>query len=488
MSDLDKQDVAAMEKARGKAVKSILVVTDKNSVYNAIKTCFRAEYRVDVVSDKETCLEHFRKNRYELTFLDIEMFQNGSDSGNGSTCCTTILKSLWQVFPTAEIVAMSSPEKLREAVLAVREGASNYITYPIHIEELRHVTESIYQSVLMRSELDYLRGKFWQNNLMEVVQTGNLKMKRVYERIRALAPTQTRVLLTGETGTGKSLMAKLIHRHSDRADAQFITVHCGAIPETLLETELFGYEKGAFTGADRRKLGKFEIAHKGTIFLDEIGTMPPSAQIKLLKVLQDKTFQRIGGEVDIEVDVRMIFATNADLKKMREEGLFRNDLYYRLSVFPVEIPPLRERVEDIPYLSILILKKLNKLNTKEIRDIDPRVLDAFKKYQWPGNIRELENLMERAYIIESSLVLTPESFPLDLFSQVNLDPDCGSGFYLTLSEFKRRTTEKYLTKLLALHKGRIRKASESAGISSRQLHKLMTKYGMNKKDFRSLSS
>ena len=196
-----------------------------------------------------------------------------------------------------------------------------------------------------------------------------------------------------------------------------------------------------------------------------------------------RTFQPHAKAMKLLVDGEKI-----DMYKMREEGLFRNDLYYRLSVFPVEIPPLRERVEDIPYLSILILKKLNKLNTKEIRDIDPRVLDAFKKYQWPGNIRELENLMERAYIIESSLVLTPESFPLDLFSQVNLDPDCGSGFYLTLSEFKRRTTEKYLTKLLALHKGRIRKASESAGISSRQLHKLMTKYGMNKKDFRSLSS
>jgi DNA-binding NtrC family response regulator len=314
-------------------------------------------------------------------------------------------------------------------------------------------------------------------------------MKDVFAKIRSVSPTKSTVLLLGETGTGKSMMAKLIHQHSNRRDAQFISVHCGAIPDTLLESELFGHEKGAFTGAVRRKLGKFEIAKGGTIFLDEIGTITPTAQIKLLQILQDGTFQRVGGEETLEADVRVIAASNVDLKQMCNEGQFRKDLYYRLNVFPIEIPLLKERVEDIPTLSSTILKKLNKFSTKEINGIHPGVIEAFKTYDWPGNIRELENLIERAYILELSSILTQESFPDDLFNSETTWVVVPTGNSMTLADARKRGIEEiernFLKDVLSRHKGRIGDSAAEAGISTRQLNKLMNKYGLKKEKFKS---
>jgi transcriptional regulator with GAF, ATPase, and Fis domain len=238
----------------------------------------------------------------------------------------------------------------------------------------------------------------------------------------------------------------------------------------------------------RRKLGKFEIASEGTIFLDEIGTITPAAQIKLLQVLQDGTFQRVGGEVTIKADVRVIGATNMDLKRMCDDGHFRKDLYYRLNVFPIEIPPLRERLEDIPHLTKTFLKKMNRINMKDIKDVSPRVMEAFQNYSWPGNIRELENLLERAYILETSSVLRPESFPGELFeSQVPLSsiPFSDSN---TLADVRHKAIENverhYLKRLMEKNRGRIKESAKDAGITTRQLHKLLTKYGIRKEEFK----
>ncbi len=239
-------------------------------------------------------------------------------------------------------------------------------------------------------------------------------MRDVFAKIRQVAGTRTTVLLTGETGTGKSLIAKLLHSHSNRKDMPFINVHCGAIPDTLVESELFGHEKGAFTGAIRRKLGKFELAHGGTIFLDEIGTVSQSVQVKLLNVIQERIIQRVGGENDIPVDVRIIAATNEDMGLLCEEGKFRRDLFYRLNVFPVRIPPLRERANDIPRLAESFINQFNGLLNTEIKGVHPQVLDTLLEYDWPGNVRELENVIERACILETGDVLLPDSFPPDL--------------------------------------------------------------------------
>jgi transcriptional regulator with GAF, ATPase, and Fis domain len=313
-------------------------------------------------------------------------------------------------------------------------------------------------------------------------------MRDVYKKIRAVASTRATVLLIGETGTGKGLLARIIHMHSNRCDDPFISVHCGAIPDTLLESELFGHEKGSFTGAVRKKLGKFEMARGGTIFLDELGTITPPAQIKLLQVLQDGTFSRVGGEETLQTDARVITASNADLAEMSERSEFRKDLYYRLNVFPIDIPPLRERVEDIPQIVEVFLEKLKLRHEKNIHSVHPQVLQAFKNYAWPGNIRELENLMERACILETTWILTPESFPTGLFESDTVHAVLPVQNHLPLAEARRHATEdferQYLKTLFTRTKGKVNIAAENAGISSRQLNKLMVKYKIQKEMFK----
>ncbi len=465
-------------------MKGVLVASNNQSACNAIRTSLRSEYRIDAVSSKDGCLEMFRKKRYEFLFIDVEVLCESMLNNNYKTA----LQPFWHAYPTAQIIAMSSQEMIREAVMAVKAGASDYLTYPVNPDEVNHITQSIYESIIMESELDYLRDRFWQEDSLEIVRTRSPLMKRLFDKVRSVAPTKSTVLLNGETGTGKGVLARLIHQHSNRKDGPFISVHCGAIPDTLLESELFGHERGAFTGAVRRKLGKFEIAQGGTIFLDEIGTITPSAQIKLLEILQDGTFHRVGGEERIEANMRVIAATNADLRKMCEAGQFRKDLYYRLNVFPLEIPPLKERMEDIGYIVEVILKKLNKFDLKEIHDIHPHVIDAFGNYPWPGNVRELENLMERAYILEESPILTPDSFPDELFTSNPSPVQVKPNISLSLADVRRTAIEQtercYLKELLAVNKGRIKESAEAAGISARQLHKLMKKYDVRKEEFK----
>jgi DNA-binding NtrC family response regulator len=465
-------------------MRHILVISKEQEVFLSIHSCFRSEYTVQNVTDKDAALNILHKKRYDFIFVDVEILRESAPE-NGYKLA---LRLFWQLFPTIEIIVMSSQELIREAVMAVKAGASNYITYPISPAEVKYVIENVYESLIMQSEVDYLRDKFWETDSLEIIQTKNPVMKMVFDKIRSVASTRSTVLLTGETGTGKGVLANLIHRHSNRRDAQFISVHCGAIPDTLLESELFGHEKGAFTGAIRRKLGKFEIAQGGTMFLDEIGTITPSAQIKLLHVLQDGTFQRVGGEDTIEANVRVIAATNTDLKKMCDDGQFRKDLYYRLNVFPIELPPLRERVEDVPYFVEEFLKRMNRLNTKEIHDTHPRVMEAFENYSWPGNIRELENLMERAYILESSSVLTPESFPGELFESETLSATVSVDAGLSIAEVRRKGIEdierNYLKEQLAQNRGKVQNTARAAGITTRQLHKLMKKYGIRKEEFK----
>ncbi len=465
-------------------MKYILVATQDQKAYDIIQICFEFGYKVEMVLSKESALETFQKKRYDFLFIDIEMLKSLKTENDYKNQ----LQLFWRVTSDVEIIVLSPPEMIREAVNAVKAGASNYLTYPLNPEELKYVVDSLQEYKRLSSELDYFRDRFWRTDSLSVLQTNCMAMKEVFAKVRAVAPTESTVLLTGETGTGKGVIARLIHQHSKQSSNQFISVHCGAIPDTLLESELFGHEKGAFTGAVRRKLGKFEIAHGGTIFLDEIGTISAAMQIKLLQVLQERTIVRVGGENVIKTDVRIIAATNTNLKKMCDEGTFRSDLYYRLNVFPIEVPPLRERVEDIPILVENFLKRLNKSSAKHISDIHPDVLDAFEAYSWPGNIRELENLIERAYILEISSILMPKSFPIELFSeQIKKNRHIIDTTY-TLKEVRKHELERierqYLTEVLSKNRGKIKATAEVAGISERQLHKLLTRYGILKKDFK----
>lgn len=463
---------------------SILIVSTQHDVVRVIQSALGSDYEIDKTDERDEALEILRKKRRDFVFVDIRTLQNSFEDINFKEA----LRPFRDLYPSIKIIVMSPRQLIRLAVKAVKAGASNYLTYPIDPDEIKLITEKLKASVIIESELEYLRNQQWKSNSFEVVKTKAPSMRQVFQKVRSVAPTKTTVLLVGETGVGKGVLAKLVHRYSNREDAQFIRLHCGSIPDTLIESELFGYEKGAFTGAVRKKPGKFEIARNGTIFLDEIGTITPTVQIKLLQVLQDRTFSRVGGEEVIETNARIIAATNSDLKQMCEEGLFRKDLYYRFNVFPIEIPPLRERREDIPFFIEVFLEKMNKLNAKEIYDVHPQVLQALMKYSWPGNIRELENLIERAYILEASSVLTPESFPVELFeteATANLPVNSSA----PLAEARRQVIEnferQYLKDIISRNKGKINKSAEEAGISTRQLHKLMLKYDIRKEAFKS---
>jgi DNA-binding NtrC family response regulator len=460
----------------------ILAMTGDRAATETIRASFRRSFHVDAVVSGRDGLGLSPKRRYDFIFIDLDL-SGGGKSGDG-----VLLREVRQAFPSAEVIVMAPTERIREAVERVKAGAANYVTYPLNPDEIRYVVESIHESIRAESELAYLRDRFWQSDSLEVVQTRNAVMRAVFEQIRLVAPTKSTVLLTGETGTGKGVLAKLIHRHSNRRGVQFIGIHCGAIPDTLLESELFGHEKGAFTGAVRRKLGKFELANGGTIFLDEIGTITPAAQIKLLQVLQDRTFQRVGGETLIETDVRIIAASNADLEQMVAKGLFRNDLYYRLNVFPIAIPPLRERREDIPQLTEIFLRQMNRFNHRGIHYVHPRVMEAFQTYPWPGNIRELQNLVERACILEASSVLTPASFPTEIFAGGPAEQPVPAESRLTLAQARARAVEelekRYLREVLARNGGRINRTAEDAGVTVRQINKLMNRYGIRKEEFR----
>jgi len=464
----------------------ILAATEDRAATAVIRAAFRRPFQVDAAATVPDCREFLRKRRYEFSFIDLDLLGGlGEVRGDSGAA----LRGVKQLFPTVEIVVMTPPERAGEAVEAVKAGAANYVTYPLNADEIRYVTESVHEGIRAQSELDYLRDRFWRSDSLDVVQTRNQAMQAVFDQVRLVAPTKSTVLLTGETGTGKGVLAKLIHRHSNRRGVQFIGIHCGAIPDTLLESELFGHERGAFTGAVRRKLGKFELANRGTIFLDEIGTITPSAQIKLLQVLQDRTFQRVGGETVIETDVRIIAASNQDLGQMVEKGLFRNDLYYRLNVFPIEIPPLRERREDIPQLTEIFLRQMNRFNHRGIHYVHPQVMEAFQRYPWPGNIRELENLVERACILETSSILTQTSFPAELFTKAPSALSAPTGRTgLTLAEARARAVaeveKSYLQELLARTGGRINRTAESAGVTVRQISKLMRKNNIRKETFR----
>jgi DNA-binding NtrC family response regulator len=466
-------------------MKKILMVCEDKEHVQAVRSCFLEGNTFDQTGDVNTALEMLRKERRDFIFLDIGKLKDAIKNGQ----YRRLFQAFWNVYPTIEIIVMTPQKKIRDAVMAVKAGAGNYLTYPINKEEIKFIIEDAYESQLIQTELDYLRDQFWKQDSQDLIWTNSPAMQQVFEKVRSVAPTISTVLLVGETGTGKGVLAKIIHNHSKRSEAGFISLHCGAIPDTLLESELFGHEKGAFTGASRRKLGKFEISGDGTIFLDEIATLTPSAQIKLLQILQDKIFQRVGGEEILNAKGRIIAATNMDLQEMCAAGQFRKDLYYRLNVFPIEVPPLRERKEDIPLLVDIFLNRLNQFNNKDIRGIDQEVLSAFAEYYWPGNIRELENLVERAYILEKSNILSQDSFPLELFqSQEKAVSPFSPDISLSLSEARRlgieRIERSYLENLLRKNKGKINQTAALAKISSRQLHKLMKKYQLHKEDFK----
>jgi DNA-binding NtrC family response regulator len=455
-----------------------LIITPNKEDSRRLAACLADHYTLDQAETDAAAVGLYGRRRYDLIFIDVALLNTNPAP----------LKALTRQFPAAGVIIITTVAELRATVAVLKAGADEYIMSPIAAEEVLYIAQSLREKQMLTSEIDYLRDQFWEVEATDFVRTKSARMQTVLSALKSVAPTDSTVLLSGESGTGKGVLASLIHTHSRRRDNQFISVHCGAIPDTLIESELFGHEKGAFTGAVRKKMGKFEMANGGTIFMDEVGTLTPTAQIKLLQVLQDGMFNRIGNEESAHTNARVIAATNDDLKLLCDQKRFRKDLYYRLNVFPIEIPPLRDRVEDLPDLIQRFVDHLNLQFQKHIAGVHPEVLKALSNYDWPGNVRELENLVERAYILENMNVLTPESFPLELFDEEQTTAVLPMDTHLSLGDARKRALEdferQYLKALLSRNNGKINLSATEAGISTRQLHKLMRKYDLRKESFK----
>ncbi len=457
-------------------MKDILVLTSAEDEYRLISNALSDANNIRRALDLDTAYALHTQSAFDLIMADIELL--AAQPG---------MAAFSSVNPFVQFIVLCPRSDTGKAIEAVKSGAVGYLLSPFRERDVHLLLPALNRTRSKDFELDYLRDRFWRTEWLDIIRSKNAAMKKIFENIRSVAPTIATVLLLGETGTGKGTMARLIHWHSRRYEKPFISIHCGAIPDTLIESELFGHEKGAFTSAERKKPGRFEMAEGGTLFLDEIGTISPSAQIKLLQVLQDGTFSRIGGDAVLKADVRIIAATNSDLEEAVSKGLFRKDLFYRLNVFPIKIPALKDRLEDLEDLVDVCLKKLNVKYGKNIQRVYPSVLEGFCHYEWPGNIRELENILERAYILENSPAITPDNLPIE--TQMPMAQDVSApGTGLTLAQARRHAVDtceiSYLTSLLEQTSGRIDETAHKAGITPRQLNRLLARHGMDKKQFK----
>ena len=460
----------------------IIVATDQQDLLDSIAHGLGEDVEVELAGNRRSAWEKVEASAFDVGFFDLSFLkaQNaGVEQG---------YQNLKLIRPGMRLVLMFADENLRTGIELLKKGADEYLTYPIDPMELSLITEKLILKDRQLATIKDLQDEFWSPEHEDVVNTQSSLMRDLYDKVKDVAPTNSTVMIQGETGVGKGVLARLIHHHSARRSNQFIHVHCGAISENLIESELFGHEKGAFTGAIKRKLGRFELADKGTIFLDEISTLSASAQVKLLQVMQDGIFQRVGGESDIKVNVRIIAATNDDLHAMSESGQFRRDLFYRLNVFPIEVPPLRERLEDIPYIVDSLLRKHSQMGAKQIQGIQIEALEGLSRYSWPGNIRELENLVERAFVIEKTSLLSMSSFPKELFEHYQSQAVVPLNTDLPLAEARNRSIElferQYLTELLEKTEGKVGRAAELAGITTRQLNNLMNRHKILKENFK----
>ncbi len=388
----------------------------------------------------------------------------------------TLLRELHARRPGLPVVLLTAFGSVGTAVDAMKQGAFDYLTKPADNEELKAVLDKSYEYRRLLDENDRLRRQASGDG--PVLVGASPAMSHVRELIDQAGPSEASVLILGESGTGKELVAEGLHRASLRANRPLIKVNCAALPENLLESELFGYVKGAFTGAVKDKPGRFQLASGGTLFLDEIGEMPAALQAKLLRALQEKTVEPLGGIKAVETDVRVVAATNRDLAAEIRAGRFREDLFYRLAVLEIAIPPLRDRVEDLPLLVSFLLGKLGKKNNKEIRSVTPAFLDALSGYRWPGNVRELENVLERALILSRSDVLGPELLPPQIVGPAApCPPEAAPAAPASLEEAERDA----LVRALGSHGGHREKTADALGISRRTLQYKLKKFGLTKR-------
>ena len=393
---------------------TILIVDDERNVRESLGRLLRDDYNVLLAEDGRTALQLLAANAVDVVLSDIRM--PGMDG-------LELLAAIRERFPAVAVIMLSAYGDIETAVEAMRRGAADFLAKPANASDLSIRIERALHSRAVEAENLSLRRQLDAKYGMRNIIGSSPAMQEVFNLVRSAAPSPATVLIQGPSGTGKELVARAIHQLSPRKDKPFVAVHCASLPTTLLESELFGHEAGAFTGAVSRQKGRFELASGGTLFLDEIGEIEESVQVKLLRVLQERSFERIGGTETIRVDIRLVAATNRDLRQRIAEGRFREDLFYRLNVIPIQMPPLRARTGDIPTLFAHFLHRFNEENGKAFDGIDPAAMETLLRYSWPGNVRELENVVERMVVLGHGTRLGLADIPADIRAAVEAPPE-----------------------------------------------------------------
>ncbi len=450
---------------------SILVIDDKESMRNMLAKTLEAEgYEVDIARDGEIGLEKTREKRFDLVLTDLKLPKMDG---------LEVLSSIKDSDPETAVIVMTAYGTIETAVQAIKQGAFDFLAKPFDVDHLNVLIQRALENRRLLAENVLLREELAQSLGFTEIIGKSEKMKEVTRLVKKVTSSDTTVLLSGESGTGKELFARAIHSLSPRKKDPYVAINCAAIPRELLENELFGSEKGAYTGAVTRKMGKFEIAEKGTIFLDEIGDLDIALQAKILRVLQEKRFERLGGTKTLDVDVRVIAATNYDLKKAIERKTFREDLYYRLSVFPIFIPPLRDRREDVPELADFFIRKYCMEMKKEKKNLSREALGLMDKYHWPGNVRELENTIERAIILCEGKKILPEHLAIRLPSNAEIRLREGAGLKEVGQHAQAEAEKAMILRVLNQTRGNKRKTSDILKIDYTTLFEKIKKYNID---------
>lgn len=454
----------------------ILVVDDEQSMREFLDIILAKEgYQVTTAAGGVEAIELLEKNSYDLLITDIRMKQVDG---------LQVLKRCKELHPQAAAIMISAYASTSTAVEAMKWGAYDYLPKPFKVAEMKAVIRDALTATQQREFKEKGENEATDISNYQGIVGKSSELRKIFDLIPRIAAATSNVLITGESGTGKELVAKAIHQMSPRHNKPFVTVNCGSVPETLMESELFGHKKGSFTGATATRGGLFEAAHEGTLFLDEIAELTPALQVKLLRAVQEKKFKMVGGTEEISVDARIVSATNRDLEQGVMEGRFREDLYYRLNVIHIHMPPLRERPEDIPLLAQHFLEKYSRQMNKDIKKISAFALDILKSYNFPGNVRELENIIERSVALETSNIVLPDSLTLSSFkqSQVRSDslmaPVTLTADGIDLDQFLSQLEKDLLQQALATTRGAKQKAAELLRITFRSFRYRLAKHGL----------
>jgi two-component system, NtrC family, response regulator len=445
----------------------LLIVDDNENIRTQMKWALAQDYDVHLAENRQAAVEECARNHPQVVLLDLGLPPSPSDPTEGFATLGEILA----INPFTKVIVITGQGEKENALRAIGEGAYDFLNKPIDAKELEVILKRAYYTVRLESEHREFQNRLG-NDAFEGMLGTSEPMQEVFACIRKVAITDAPILILGESGTGKEMAAQAIHRRSQRKDGPFVAINCGAIPENLLESELFGHEKGAFTGAHVQRKGRIETAEGGTLFFDEIGELPSALQVKLLRFLQEHRLIRVGGREDIEIDARLIAATNTNLKKDMAEGRFREDLYFRLAVIVIEMPPLRQRGGDVTLLATAFLKKYTAMHNKSITGFNHRAKRLMETHDWPGNVREMENRIMRAVIMAGNRHRQITDTDLEL----NLHGSGGAG--LTLQQAREALEKEMIQKALTRHKGVVSRAADELQITRPTLYDMMTKLGL----------